>query len=61
MLNSLMGCDLGNRRERDETNITNDDVFRSVCSVYLRPMRRLIGHEKMQDLYQRFVDWEKRY
>jgi hypothetical protein len=52
MLGSLMGCDLGNicvktenvdyftsnRRERDETNVTNDDVFRSVCSAYLRPI-----------------------
>jgi hypothetical protein len=59
VMNSLMGCDLGNicakperkssenckrklktltilhahRRERDDTNVTNDDVFRSVCSA----------------------------
>jgi hypothetical protein len=61
VLDSLMGCDLGNlcakvqwkickwklktsttlrgnRRERDDTNVTNDDVFRLVCSVYLRPI-----------------------
>jgi hypothetical protein len=24
--------------ERDETNVRNDDVFRSVCSTYLRPI-----------------------
>jgi hypothetical protein len=24
-----------NRRERDEANVTNDDVFRPVCSAYL--------------------------
>jgi hypothetical protein len=62
VLESLMGCDLGNicaqtreksvmktenvdyftvERERDETNVTNDlmsndDLFRSVCSAYLR-------------------------
>jgi hypothetical protein len=27
-----------NRRDRDDTNVTNDDVFRSVCSAYLRPI-----------------------
>jgi hypothetical protein len=59
VLDSLMGCDLGNlcakvqwkickwklkmsttlranRQERDDTNVTNDNVFRSVCSAYLR-------------------------
>jgi hypothetical protein len=33
-----------NRQERDETNVTNDDVFRSVCSGLLEtdipPLRR---------------------
>jgi hypothetical protein len=24
--------------ERNETNVTNDDVFLSVCSAYLRPI-----------------------
>jgi hypothetical protein len=38
VLDYLMGCDLGNRRERDDTNVTYDDVFRSVCSAYLRPI-----------------------
>jgi hypothetical protein len=49
-----MGCDLGNiyakaelktstsvhtnRREKDDTNVTNDDVFWSVCNAYLRPI-----------------------
>jgi hypothetical protein len=27
-----------NRRERDDTNVTNDDVFRTVCTAYLRPI-----------------------
>jgi hypothetical protein len=64
VLDSLMGCDLGNicakaerqtceksvtenvdyfqiqthtnRRERERTNVTNDDVFQSVCSAHLR-------------------------
>jgi hypothetical protein len=25
-------------REGDETNVTNDDVFRSVCRAYLKPI-----------------------
>jgi hypothetical protein len=33
-----MDCDLGNTRERDDSEVTNDDVFRSVCSTYLRPI-----------------------
>jgi hypothetical protein len=27
-----------NRRERNDTNVTNDDVFWSVCSAYLTPI-----------------------
>jgi hypothetical protein len=27
-----------NRRERDDTNVTNDDIFRSVCTAYSRPI-----------------------
>jgi hypothetical protein len=64
VLDSLMGCDLGNicggaitdsvdyfkilmlanRRERDETNVTNDDIGR-------------MAHEKIQNLY--FLNFEK--
>jgi hypothetical protein len=40
ILDSLMGCDLGNISARDDTNVTNDDVFRAVCSAYLRPIFR---------------------
>jgi hypothetical protein len=43
-----------NSRERDEINVTNDDVFRSVCSAYLTPIFVVcadIADEKIQHLY----------
>jgi hypothetical protein len=59
VLNSLMGCDLGNTCEkaerktgnveyfqmRDETNVTNDDV----CSAYLRPICTDMTHSPREN------------